>query len=278
MIMKIGMYPDVLENAFKGKRFHFLRKNALRYVWITEIWSCPLLNHAHAQLKIFPGIIDLNHSQPGYIYRGKNCVLDPFFNITEPVKTCRDGGIPLNHLNGYDPIFNRFAPLDPYLCSPRQNGLEKSSNYCDYCISTRISNFKSDYSINLFIFLKSTFKNCQLDYKGHYLPAPDFKKYSLPTRAGEDTPICYNIKSNAIYLYLKHTIFLFKEKNGAYKSQKTSLYRLKFDIVSIEYDNQNSLLFILDVKNCLFVISTKDNFIKLLSHNVTSFRYHPNTL
>ncbi|KII66227.1 hypothetical protein RF11_14749 [Thelohanellus kitauei] len=53
-------------------------------------------------LEDFPWYQNFNHSKPNYYYNDNFCIWNPFSNITEPVKQCRDGGIPLNDLNGYE--------------------------------------------------------------------------------------------------------------------------------------------------------------------------------
>ncbi|KII63560.1 hypothetical protein RF11_16368 [Thelohanellus kitauei] len=117
-----------------------------------------------------------------------------------------------------------------------------------------------------------------LDYQGNYLPITSYLKYFLPTKSSTNTSVTYDINGKAIYLYANHEIFRFQSKNHNFTFDETSLYRLNFVVVSMIYDYSNSLLFLCDDNYRIFVISLKDNYIKLLYRNVVAFQYHASSL
>ncbi|KII74314.1 hypothetical protein RF11_12967 [Thelohanellus kitauei] len=110
------------------------------------------------------------------------------------------------------------------------------------------------------------------------MPATRFNEFSLPIEISEDDPISYDINGKAIYLFENQMVIRFDEKNGIITDDETHIYRFAFKVVSMTYDYSKSLLFLLDTKHRLFVISVINNYIKLLSFNVTNFKYHMNTL
>ncbi|KII61119.1 Vacuolar protein sorting/targeting protein 10 [Thelohanellus kitauei] len=243
--------------CFQGQEVAYLRKKPLAVCVDNRSSVIPTIKPCPCSLEDF-------HCKSNYYSKDKICIFDPFSNVTESLKTCRDGGIPLNHLNG-------FVTLDPNFCSPMSEGLDENSEYAEYCIS-------NDFRIEINIFYADALIECQLDYKGHYLPASSFNNHSLPITINDNYPISYDISSKTIYLFYNNMIFRFYENNGSFTDNETSLYRLDFDVVSLTYDYLNSLLFILDTNRRLFVISFQTNYIKLLSRDVTAFRYHTNTL
>ncbi|KII63559.1 VPS10 domain-containing receptor SorCS3 [Thelohanellus kitauei] len=87
--------------CFQGQMISYLRKKPFamcsddRKIVLPSIKSCP------CSLADFPWYDKINHSKPNYISENNVCVWDSLSNFTKPVKTCRDGGRPLNSLNGY---------------------------------------------------------------------------------------------------------------------------------------------------------------------------------
>ncbi|KII61883.1 Vacuolar protein sorting/targeting protein 10 [Thelohanellus kitauei] len=244
-------------NCFQGQEVYFWKKKA-------DSVCVDNRNSVLQMTRPCPCSPEDFQCERNYYFKDNFCVLNPYSNAKESVKKCRDGGTPLNNLNG-------FAKLNPDICSSRHIDLDEDSEYCDYCIS-------NNFSIQIFVFFNDNLQELQLDYKGGYLPASEFIKNSLPMRISAKNAITYDPRSKAIYLFLIHTIYRFDDKTNNFTSDKTSLYRLSFGIVSMAYDYWNTLLFFLDTHSRLFVISLTDNYIKLLSSNVTSFQFHMSSL
>ncbi|KII60371.1 hypothetical protein RF11_04280 [Thelohanellus kitauei] len=135
-----------------------------------------------------------------------------------------------------------------------------------------------DYDIRLYIFFEDQITACQLDDKGHYLPASSFKNYSIPIKITQNTARAYDMNGRSIYLFENDVIFRYIEQGGKFTLNKTSLYTLGFEIVAMKYYYWNSLILLLDTNSRLFVISMMDNYIKLLHSNVTTFQFHSETL
>ncbi|KII65865.1 hypothetical protein RF11_04964 [Thelohanellus kitauei] len=192
------------------------------------------------------------------------CVPDPLLNATESIKRCPEGFKALTKFNG-------FVPLDPDVCAPRPKRDDEDSQFYEYCISY-------NFSVRIFIFSKHSLYINMLDHKGDYLPGSIFKIYSLPMNITRDTPISYDLNRKEIYVYDNHIFYRLNETNRTFSSENISLYQFGFDVISIQYDYLNSQMFVLDVNHRLFVVSLKTNYIKLLSQNVTSFKFHLDSL
>ncbi|KII63551.1 VPS10 domain-containing receptor SorCS3 [Thelohanellus kitauei] len=88
-------------SCFQGEEVSYMKIHPLnrcsdnRTVVRATTKPCP------CSLEDFPWYSNLKHSEPYYYYKDNYCAVDPYFNFTEPVKTCRNGGIPLVHLEGY---------------------------------------------------------------------------------------------------------------------------------------------------------------------------------
>ncbi|KII74260.1 hypothetical protein RF11_05735 [Thelohanellus kitauei] len=113
-----------------------------------------------------------------------------------------------------------------------------------------------------------------LDQRGHYLPNPKFNEYSLTMKMTEDRQFAYDVNNKVMYLYVLRWVWCYEEKNGSFTHDPHALYRLGFHVVSMAHDYSKSLLFLLDNYTRLFVISLQDNYIKLLTRDVTSFQFH----
>ncbi|KII62510.1 Vacuolar protein sorting/targeting protein 10 [Thelohanellus kitauei] len=258
-------------NCYQGHEMSYLKKKSSALCFDNKTFIVPTITPCPCSLEDFLWYYNAHHSKPNYQNTNRFCEWDMDSNYTEPVKICRDGGIPLTEFNGYDVTIYRFAKLDSDLCYPQPLDIDKMSKYSDYCIS-------ENFSVQMFVFFPNKFYEARLDYQGHYLPASYFKGFSLPLTISHYSPITYDISSRAIYFYQNGMIHRVTEQNSTFYSEKTSLYNLKFKVISMAFDQSNSLLFILDTNYRLFVIFTTNNYIKLLSINVTSFRYHPDTL
>ncbi|KII63542.1 hypothetical protein RF11_16349 [Thelohanellus kitauei] len=173
---------------------------------------------------------------------------------------------------------NRFAKLDSEFCYPRRVSLDEYSEYAHYCFSQGNWNVYADLSVRIFVFFRENIKECPIDYRGHFLPASIFEEHLLPIKINQYNQISYDINDSIIYFFENHMIYRFKDENGTSETDKTSLYQLSFDVASIEYDYSNSQMFLLDKKNRFFVISFNKSYIKLLSTDVISFKFHLSTM
>ncbi|KII66225.1 hypothetical protein RF11_14747 [Thelohanellus kitauei] len=188
-------------NCYQGKEVSYLKKKPSSLCFDNRTRVHPTIKSCPCSLEDFPWYHNFNHSKPNYYYNDNFCVLNPFLNITEPEKKCRDGGIPLKNLNGYESI--------------------------------RIDSHSWIQIIQIFLYFQDKFKECVLDDKGHYLPASHFNVHSLPIKISRKDPISYDVKSKSIYLYSNHTIIRYNENDRNYTNQESSLYRFNFDVVSM---------------------------------------------
>ncbi|KII72855.1 Prolow-density lipoprotein receptor-related protein 1 [Thelohanellus kitauei] len=249
--------PRYFWRCFEGKEISYLQKKPSSICIDNRSEILPIIKPCPCSLEDF-------HCKKHYYNKDAFCELDRLSNFSEPNKTCRDGAIPLIRWNG-------FAQLDSELCAPRPPILDQNSEYADYCLS-------QNYTVRIFAFFKHLFKEWLLDYKGHYIPAAFINEYLLPSELGDNDAISHDKKGRAIYLFKKHMIYRYNKEKGNYKSSKSSLYRLGFQIKSMACDSSNNILFILDNFFRLFAISLEYNYIKLLSGAVRDFKLHSNTL
>ncbi|KII64385.1 VPS10 domain-containing receptor SorCS1 [Thelohanellus kitauei] len=254
---EIWYLPRYYGHCFQGWKVSYLKKKPFEICFDDRTSIQPDIEPCPCSLEDFP-------CKPNYYSEDNFCVRDPVSKLDNSKKTCPEGTKPLARWNG-------FAQLDPDSCQPRRTLLDPQSGYYDYCIS-------ENFSIRIFVFTNEELIESRLDYKGNYIPASHFKKHILPLSIDVDTPITYDIGRKSIYTYQNHTIIRFKTKNGSFSSDKFSIYLFSFDVISMEYDSLTSLLFLLDDQYRLFAVSIKENYIKLLSQNVTSFTYHTHTL
>ncbi|KII70311.1 hypothetical protein RF11_15882 [Thelohanellus kitauei] len=253
--------PRNYGKCFQGKEVYYMKIKPSTMCYDTKSAALPTFKSCPCSVLDFHWYDHGHYSLPNYYLEDKLCVLDPHSNYKEPVKTCRDGGTP-------------FAKLDKDVCYSRPVFSDENPNYSDYCISE-----SNQFSNILFIFFPNYLNEYRLDYKGNYLPSSYIQKQFIETNIIKDEfPRSYDIKDKTIFFYHDHMIFRIREQKGNFTSNEISLYHLKEDIVSIGYEYTNSILFFLDKKNRLFALSTKSNYIKLLSSDVVSFQLHSSTL
>ncbi|KII63547.1 hypothetical protein RF11_16354 [Thelohanellus kitauei] len=136
----------------------------------------------------------------------------------------------------------------------------------------------NNYSVRIYVIFEDKILESYLDYKGNYLPATIFQHIYVPIVFSYFNEPSYDIRSRSIYFYENFIIARLDENNGNYLSDRISLYQFQVQVNSIVYVNSKSLMFILDSNKKLFVVSVKNNYIKLLSGDVTSFRFNHQTL
>ncbi|KII64192.1 hypothetical protein RF11_01927 [Thelohanellus kitauei] len=94
--------PRYLGNCYQGKMVSYLRKKPQARCVDNRTLVQISINPCPCSLDDFHWYFNTDHSERNYYYKDNFCTLDHRWNVSDSMKTCRDGGIPLNHLNGYN--------------------------------------------------------------------------------------------------------------------------------------------------------------------------------
>ncbi|KII66653.1 VPS10 domain-containing receptor SorCS3 [Thelohanellus kitauei] len=91
-----------LEYCYQGKEVTYMRKKNSAMCIDSDNLAQFTINSCPCFLEDFHWYNYIDPSDRNYYYKDNVCTMDPYSNVTESNKTCQDGGIPLNSLNGYD--------------------------------------------------------------------------------------------------------------------------------------------------------------------------------
>ncbi|KII68274.1 Vacuolar protein sorting/targeting protein 10 [Thelohanellus kitauei] len=127
--------PRFNGNCFQGHEVSYLKKKPFAMCVDAEKLIIPTMKSCPCSFEDFEWYHKINQSERNYYYKDNFCILDSRYNFSEPEKRCRDGGRPINNLNGYGCISHRFAHLDSDLCSSTPKNLDETSGFADFCIS-----------------------------------------------------------------------------------------------------------------------------------------------
>ncbi|KII64196.1 hypothetical protein RF11_01933 [Thelohanellus kitauei] len=94
--------PRASGSCFQGLEVSYMKKKPLAMCIDYQTWNQTTIKPCPCALEDFNWYDSMNYSKPNSYSQNNFCVLEPFSNFNESIKSCQDGGIALNHLNGYD--------------------------------------------------------------------------------------------------------------------------------------------------------------------------------